>query len=319
MSIIPLGALLAPLLIASVSSCQQNSTIDLRIRTPNEEPTFQGPVQRARIIKDVKSFNYVGNVCQLKEGEEFTFLDLSSDRGDYTSFRLAQPIEGCSEQQFLTILTSSVELIEDEEAGDSSPPHEPDSNFDPKTNSPPEEIAKEDLPPPNVPDPPPSPPPASPSHSHRKFFFPLHRKVRYSYISHGRSFGALRNWGRLHAGADLIADQGTPVRAVADGETLQFYVFYQGTYALEVDHHDFVVRYGEVRYRQMDLGSRVKAGQVIADVGLLRDSGNSMLHFEMYKGTLSGPLTQGSVRPYQRRRDLVDPTKFLQSLERGVR
>ena len=318
MSIIPFASLLIPLLLVSVSSCRQNSTTDLRIRVPNEEVTFQGPVQRARITEDVKSFNYVGNVCELKKGEEFTFLDLSSDRGDYTSFRLAQPIEGCSEQQFLTILTRSVELIEDgqEEEG-SSTPHKPDRDFYPQTESPPEKIAVDDLPPPTIPNPKTSPPPVSTSP--RKFFFPLHRKVRYSYISHGRSFGALRNWGRRHAGADLIADPGTPVRAVADGEMLQFYVFYQGTYALEVDHYDFVVRYGEVRYRQVDLGSKVKAGQVIADVGLLRDSGNSMLHFEMYKGTLSGPLTQGSVHPYQRRRDLVNPTKFLQSLERGVR
>lgn len=39
-------------------------------------------------------------------------------------------------------------------------------------------------------------------------------------------------------------------------------------------------------------------------------SGYSMLHFEMYKGTLNGELTTGT-GPYRRRSDLMDPTPFL--------
>ena len=38
---------------------------------------------------------------------------------------------------------------------------------------------------------------------------------------------------------------------------------------------------------------------------------DSMLHFELYEGTGSGPLTVRSNPPYQRRSDLVDPTSYL--------
>ncbi len=50
--------------------------------------------------------------------------------------------------------------------------------------------------------------------------------------------------------------------------------------------------------------------------GLLDGLGWSMLHFELYRGTASGPLTVVGNPPYQRRRDLVNPTKFVEKLLR---
>lgn len=73
-----------------------------------------------------------------------------------------------------------------------------------------------------------------------------------------------------------------------------------------------VVQYGEILQslpRGIVPGARVSRGQVINHVGLMT-SGSSMLHFEMYKGTVNGELSTGS-GPYRRRSDLMDPAPFL--------
>jgi Peptidase family M23 len=154
------------------------------------------------------------------------------------------------------------------------------------------------------------------------------------------SFGASRSGGRLHAGCDLYwtNDSGyayqssyyqynnnKPIYAVADGTITAYYAFYQGTNAVEVDHGDFVIRYGEVDDgglpNGLGVGSTVTAGQQIATMGDLDMSSGSwsMLHFELYSGDLSGSLTNSSNYSYlnvpdgnyQRRGDLLDCTPFL--------
>jgi hypothetical protein len=93
-----------------------------------------------------------------------------------------------------------------------------------------------------------------------------------------------------------------------------FYDFYQGTFALVVDHGDFVVRYGEIKSNLPSgvyVGAKVRRGQRIASVGRLDGLDISMLHFERFSGDESGPLTDRGNPPYQRRGDLVNPTKAL--------
>ena len=146
--------------------------------------------------------------------------------------------------------------------------------------------------------------------------FPLRKKPAYSYKNEGREFSAFRTGSRLHAGCDLLAPEGTEVLAIDDGTVIQGpYEFYDVVYALEVKHDSgIVVRYGEILQsvpRGISAGARVSRGQVIGYVGLMT-SGSSMLHFEMYKGTVNGALTTGS-GPYRRRSDLMDPTAFLDS------
>lgn len=147
--------------------------------------------------------------------------------------------------------------------------------------------------------------------------FPLSTKPSESYKSGIRAFGSIRSRGnRKHAGVDLYAAKGTLIRAMKDGTVLQHYKFYLGTQALEIDHGDMVVRYGEISHVAAGIipGANVKRGQVVAYVGELTfKSGNkmSMLHLEAYKGTLTGPLTVRASKPYQRRGDLFDPTKLL--------
>jgi hypothetical protein len=69
----------------------------------------------------------------------------------------------------------------------------------------------------------------------------------------------------------------------------------------------------------------VRAGQRIARVGHLQGINvpSDMLHLELYSGQASGPLTvSGSASakrsdgvPYQRRRDLIDPTPRVNELK----
>jgi murein DD-endopeptidase MepM/ murein hydrolase activator NlpD len=97
---------------------------------------------------------------------------------------------------------------------------------------------------------------------------------------------------------------------------IQQYPFYLKTHALEIDHGDFIVRYGEISNVASGIikGAKVKRGQVIAYVGeLVFPSGNkmSMLHIEFYKGTSKGPLTVRGATPYHRRVDLINPTSYL--------
>jgi len=145
--------------------------------------------------------------------------------------------------------------------------------------------------------------------------FPLRKRPSESYKDFGRGFRSQRSGGRLHAACDLLAERGTEILAIEDGKVIEGpYYFYEGTYALEVKHASGeVVRYGEILQtvpRGISPGARVSKGQVIAYVGQL-NSGDSMLHFEMYKGTANGGLTDVDRWPFQRRSDLMDPTSFL--------
>ena len=72
-----------------------------------------------------------------------------------------------------------------------------------------------------------------------------------------------------------------------------------------------MVRYCEIEKvaSGIAVGSTVTEGSLIAYVGKMYV--DSMLHFELYDGTGSGPLTVRSNPPYQRRSDLIDPTSYL--------
>ncbi len=146
--------------------------------------------------------------------------------------------------------------------------------------------------------------------------FPLRARPAHSYKTGGRNFGASRSKGRLHAGCDLLANVGAEILAIKDGVVIQdAYPFYLGTYALEINHGDFVIRYGEISRVAANISKNVavKRGQVIAYVGELKfKSGKkmSMLHLEMYSGKVQGRLTTSN-KPYKRRSDLLDPTTYL--------
>jgi len=137
----------------------------------------------------------------------------------------------------------------------------------------------------------------------------------------GNGFGASRDKrrkGLKHAANDLAAPPGTPVLAMDEGVVLRGpYQFFVGTYALELQHPQFIVRYCEIDSKtEVNAGDTVREGQVIAYVG--NQPGHDMLHVEFYTGTLTGDLTQMSHPPYDRRGDVFNGAEFLDRTVRTV-
>ena len=171
-------------------------------------------------------------------------------------------------------------------------------------------------------EPPPVATSSTPAAGNGQLFFPFKQLPSVNWTEGMRSFGSRRSHGaRAHAGCDLYFPVGTTIHAISDGTvTLGPYPFYDGTYALEVDHGTFLARYGEIQKSAMvSQGDRVSAGQPIAKVGKLNSIINSMLHLELYDKSASGALTVKNSQtketangiPFMRRRDLIDPTAKL--------
>ncbi|SNB44627.1 M23 family metallopeptidase [Geobacter sp. DSM 9736] len=129
-------------------------------------------------------------------------------------------------------------------------------------------------------------------------------------------FGAPRDRNRRrHAGVDLypVGGAGSPVRAVADGTIIKIAPFYtrangEVTYAVLVDHHDFVANYAELLKPDIKASAPVRQGEVLGRV-----SGTKQLHFEMYtRGTKDWSKWYG-----ERPANLIDPTDLLKMLLMG--
>ncbi len=127
-------------------------------------------------------------------------------------------------------------------------------------------------------------------------------------------FGAPRAGTRLHAGIDIYpaAGAGAPVRAMKAGTVVRtglFYTRYTGeqTFAVLVDHGDFVANYAELRPlgAWVQPGAGVARGQVIGYV-----SGTVQLHFEMYTPGTTGWLSWYGPQPA----NLIDPTAMMLGL-----
>jgi murein DD-endopeptidase MepM/ murein hydrolase activator NlpD len=147
--------------------------------------------------------------------------------------------------------------------------------------------------------------------------FPMADRAQESYLEAPRKFRSLRSKGRIHAACDLYRPEGEEVTTVSPGEVIRDrYYFYEGVYAIEVRHDDGrVVRYGEVNGRVasgIHQGARVSQGQTIGYVGWINTrAAPPMLHFELYSGTATGPLSQPWRKGFERRSDLLDPTALL--------
>jgi murein DD-endopeptidase MepM/ murein hydrolase activator NlpD len=158
-----------------------------------------------------------------------------------------------------------------------------------------------------------------------EFLFPFPALPAADWIHPPRAFASNRNNGlRAHAGCDLYFEKGTWIHAIAEGNVIRGpYPFYCQTYALEIDHGDFLARYGEIQARTtVKEGDKVRAGEQIAMVGHLVgiQVPSDMLHLEIYDKSASGPLTitdparskrRADGTPFMRRKDLIDPTVSL--------
>ncbi|GGM22125.1 MULTISPECIES: M23 family metallopeptidase [Micromonospora] len=110
-------------------------------------------------------------------------------------------------------------------------------------------------------------------------------------------------WGVLHAGIDLAAPAGTPVRAAAAGTVVNAGWDFAG-YGISVvlDHgNGYLTHYAHLSEATVAVGASVDAGQRIGSEGSTGDSTGPHLHFEVHQGQLWNQL---------------DPAPFMR--ERGV-
>lgn len=146
-------------------------------------------------------------------------------------------------------------------------------------------------------------------------------------------FGHRRGGGaRVHAGCDLYAPFESDVVAVDAGIVVEVSLKFAGnTQAIAISHEGIgVIRYGEVvkiPKEFLKAGAKIgKGGTVIGKVGRAVTKLSPMLHFELFDGSASGPLSDkvhkieykndGVLKDanYERRADLMNPTKFLERL-----
>lgn len=99
-------------------------------------------------------------------------------------------------------------------------------------------------------------------------------------------------WGRLHAGIDIAANTGTPIRAAAAGTVLS--AGWDGSYGLAVviDHGNGLrTRYAHASVLHVTAGDWVEAGGLVADVGSTGFSTGPHLHFEVLEnGVRQDPM-----------------------------
>ena len=110
-----------------------------------------------------------------------------------------------------------------------------------------------------------------------------------SFVTSG--FGP--RWGRLHAGVDVAANEGTPIRAAARG-TVSERSYDEAGYgwSLKVDHGDgWETRYAHCLEIKARVGQTVRAGEKVAKVGNTGRSFGPHLHFEVRRnGVAIDPL-----------------------------
>lgn len=154
-------------------------------------------------------------------------------------------------------------------------------------------------------------------------------KYNGNYKQGMAQFGWRRPKKRVHAACDLYAPLKSDVVAIAAGTIVESGDFYEGTQAIAIRHEGIgIVRYGEILEipkKFLKINEPVEAGDVIGKVGQVIKV-SPMLHFELFDGSGSGKLTNTKDKieyynedvlktaNYQRRADLMNPTKLLDRL-----
>lgn len=126
----------------------------------------------------------------------------------------------------------------------------------------------------------------------------------FSAADLSNTWGAARSEGRRHKGIDIIAPQGTPVLAAADGEIARFWNSdLGGTSIYQADANGRLVYYYahlSARAENLDEGDRVRQGDVIGYVGATGNATTPHLHFEIHR-TSGGRRWAGgrAINPYE--------------------
>lgn len=117
------------------------------------------------------------------------------------------------------------------------------------------------------------------------------------------TWGAARSEGRAHQGIDIMATQGTPVLAVADGRIAKFFDSERGGVTIyQVDEgENWIYYYAHLNARVWHLreGDQVRRGQVIGYVGSTGNATTPHLHFEIQRAGADGRWWRGeAINPY---------------------
>lgn len=126
------------------------------------------------------------------------------------------------------------------------------------------------------------------------FSLPVSGKLSSVHDSELQVFSPTMNDYRVHLGIDILANEGAPVYAVADGTVMQIWEDVRMGQCIAVKHNgDAVSIYKNVSAEfptGIMEGAKVKAGQQIASIGstaMVEIADEPHLHFEMTVGGLS--------------------------------
>jgi peptidoglycan hydrolase-like protein with peptidoglycan-binding domain len=119
------------------------------------------------------------------------------------------------------------------------------------------------------------------------------------FCQFGDSFGYSRSGGRVHLGTDIIAAAGKLIYAVDDGKITKIYYDYPGSLSgngvqlTTADGTYYFYAHMTGTALGIDVGVRVKKGQILGTVGSTGSSGANHLHFEAH------PRGGSAVNAYQ--------------------
>ncbi|MEU4222126.1 M23 family metallopeptidase [Actinoplanes sp. NPDC026623] len=100
-----------------------------------------------------------------------------------------------------------------------------------------------------------------------------------------------QRWGRLHAGVDLAAPQGTPIRAAGAGTVVSAGPAEGYGNAVLIDHgNGYLTHYGHMSAITVKTGQSVKVGDQIGNEGSTGHSTGPHLHFEVHQGSYKNPI-----------------------------
>lgn len=100
-----------------------------------------------------------------------------------------------------------------------------------------------------------------------------------------------QRWGRLHAGVDLAAPDGTPIVAAGAGVVVRAGVAEGYGNAVLIDHgNGYLTHYGHLSKITVAVGQHVAAGQQIGNEGSTGHSTGPHLHFEVHQGFYQNPI-----------------------------
>jgi len=98
-------------------------------------------------------------------------------------------------------------------------------------------------------------------------------------------------WGRLHAGVDLAAPDGTPIRAAGAGVVVAAGPAEGYGNAVLIDHgNGYLTHYGHMSVITTTVGQHVTPGDQIGNEGSTGHSTGPHLHFEVHQGSYKNPI-----------------------------